>query len=364
MKIAICSDYFYPKIGGITTHIEGLANSLEKKGHEVIIITKKARFDDTLHGLKVIRINSIFSTSQTLDIPKINELEEILKKIKPDIIHAHHAFSPISLLSISLGRKLGIKTVLTNHSIQFMYDFDYLWAPSSYILFPYRKYINEADSIIAVSNSAKQFISYFTNKEVKVIPNGIYVSEFAQKKKEFDGRSILFVGRFVYRKGLHLLLEAMKNIRKENKEVKLTMVGTGYLYPVLKLLVEALNLQKNVIIKKSLDRNKLIKLYQRSNVFAMPSIFGESFGIVLLEAMAAKTPIVAMNHGGIKEVIIDNETGLLVKNPSPKELAEKITILLNDKKLSKKLSSHAYKKVKEYDWSKIVKKIEKVYEND
>lgn len=363
MKIAICSDYFYPKVGGITTHIENLAKNLEKRGHEATIITKNARYDDSVHGLNVRRINSLFYTSKTLDIPTTDELEKILKEINPDVIHAHHAFSPVSLLSLSLGKKLGIKTVLTNHSIQFLYDSDYIWKPSSYALFPYRQYIDNADKIIGVSRAATSFISHFTNKEVKIVPNGINVSEFAPEIKEFDGKSILFVGRFVYRKGLHLLLETMREVVKENKEAKLTIAGTGYLGHILKLFVKTLNLQKNVSIKENPEKSKLIELYQKSNVFLMPSIFGESFGIVLLEAMASKTPVVATNQGGIKEVIKHRQTGLLVKKDKIKELTENVTILLNDKELSKKLSSNAYREVKRYDWSKVVKEIEDVYRN-
>lgn len=361
MRIALCSDYFYPKIGGISTHIENLAKHLEKRGHEVIIITKKAKFDYNTERLNVIRINSFFNTSQTLDIPHTDELERIFKEINPDIIHAHHAFSPLSLFSLSVGKKLGIKTILTNHSIQFLYDFDYLWKPSSYILFPYRRHINNADKIICVSRAAKFFISHFTNKEIEIIPNGINIKEFNPKIKEFDGRSILFTGRFIYKKGLHLLLESMPSIVNENKDVKLTITGEGYLNHILRLLIKALNLKKNVCIKERVNKEELIKLYQKSNVFVMPSIMGESFGIVLLEAMASKTPIVATNQGGIKEIIKNGKNGLLVRNTKVKELAENILVLLNDKKLSKKLASKGFKDVKKYDWSLVVKEIEKVY---
>lgn len=363
MKIAICSDYFYPKIGGITTHIEDLAKNLEKRGHSVIIITKKAKFDDRSHGLNVIRINSFFRTSNTIDIPQLTELKNAIKKVKPDIIHTHHAFSPISLFSLAIGKKLKIKRILTNHSIQFLYDFDYLWKPSSYLLFPYKQYINDANKIIAVSSAAATFISHFTNKEIEVIPNGIDVKSFAPKTKKFSGKNILFVGRFSYRKGLHLLLESMGFIIKENKEIKLTIVGKGYMKSILKLLIRTLNLQKNVVIKENLNKEELISLYKKSDVFVMPSIFGESFGIVLLEAMASKTPIVATKQGGIKEIIVHNRTGLLIERNRPKKFAESIMNLLNNKKLSKKLSSNAYNEVKKYDWNNIIKKIENIYED-
>jgi len=361
LKIALCSDYFYPKTGGITTHIENLARALERRGHEVIIITKIADFNDEAHGLNVVRIKSLFHSSQTLDIPHIDELEGALRKEKPDIIHAHHAFSPISLFSLSAGKRLGIKTVLTNHSIQFLYDFNYLWRPSSFVLFPFKQYINNADRIIAVSKAAATFISHFTDKEVSVIPNGVNVEEFSPKVKTFDGKSVLFVGRLVYRKGLHLLLEAMKQVVNEKRDVELTIAGSGYLSPVLRAAVKTSGLHNNVFLREGLSKSELVKLYQTANVFVLPSIFGESFGIVLLEAMASRTPVVTTAQGGAREIVKHMETGLLIKRNRIEELAKDILILLEDKGLSERISSNAFREVWKYDWNIIVEKIEDVY---
>ncbi|HEX55103.1 MAG: hypothetical protein DRO90_00815 [Candidatus Altiarchaeales archaeon] len=361
MRIALCSDYFYPKIGGITTHIEGLTRALEKRGHEVVIITKKAKFDDRQHGLNVIRVNSIFKTSRVLDIPQTSELEKKIREFKPDVIHGHHAFSPISLLSIFTGKKLGIKTILTNHSIQFLYDFDYLWKPSSYVLFPYREYINSADRIIAVSNAAAKFISHFTSKKIEIIGNAINVDEFSPEVKTFDGKSVLFVGRFTYRKGIHILLEAFQKVKQEVEDAHLTLVGSGYFSSVVDLLIRALNLSKDVSIVEGRKKEKLVEIYQNSHVFVLPSIYGESFGIVLLEAMASKTPVIASDDGGIKELIKNEKTGFIVKKDDVEGLSEKIAELLLDQNLSKKISTFAFKEVKKYDWKNIVKKIESVY---
>ncbi|MCD6590935.1 MAG: glycosyltransferase family 4 protein [Candidatus Aenigmarchaeota archaeon] len=361
MRIALCSDYFYPKIGGITTHIEGLARALEERGHEVAIITKKAKFDDRQHKLKVIRVNSIFKTSRVLDIPQSSELERRIKEFKPDVIHGHHAFSPISLLSISAGKKLGIKTVLTNHSIQFLYDFDYLWKPSSYVLFPYREYINNADRIIAVSNAAAKFISHFTSKNVEIIGNAINVNEFSPEVKMFDGKSVLFVGRFTYRKGIYILLEAFQKVKQEVENAHLTLVGSGYFSHITDLLIRALNLNKNVSVMEGVKKEKLVEIYQNSHVFVLPSVYGESFGIVLLEAMASKTPIIASDDGGINELIKNEKTGFIVKKGDAGKLSEKIAELLLDQNLSKKISSAAFREVKKYDWKNIVKKLETVY---
>lgn len=115
-------------------------------------------------------------------------------------------------------------------------------------MFPFKNHINNADRIIAVSKAATTFISHFTDKEVRIIPNGVNVKEFAPKVKTFNGKSVLFVGRVAYRKGLHLLLEAMKQVVKEKKEVELTIAGSGYLSPILRAVVKTSGLHDNVFL--------------------------------------------------------------------------------------------------------------------
>jgi glycosyltransferase involved in cell wall biosynthesis len=364
VKIALCSDYFYPKIGGITVHVENLAKVLEFRGHDVFIVTKKADFDDNIHGLRVVRVKSLFRTSQTIDIPYTDELMDVFRREKPDIIHAHHAFSPISLFSLAIGRRLGIKTVLTNHSIQFLYDVAYLWKPFSYLAFPITQYINYADRILAVSCAAAKFISHFTDKDVMVIPNGVNVEEFTPLRKDFDGRSILFVGRLVYRKGVHRLLNVMRYIVREVEDAHLYMIGSGYLSSTIKLMVKSLNLQGNITLIGSVGREDLIEYYKRSHIFVLPSVYGESFGIVILEAMASKTPVVAVAQGGIRELLENGETGLLVEGEGlTRKLAENICKLLKDKTLSENISLNAYREVQKYDWKIIARMIEEVYED-
>jgi glycosyltransferase involved in cell wall biosynthesis len=366
MRILLASDFFYPKIGGISSHLEDLASFLLNKGHEVFVVSKKGNYNDSQFSFPVFRVNSVLGTSQPIDIPRTDELTTIIRKIQPDIIHSHHAFSPVSLLALKTAKELGIPTVLTNHSIQFLYDLDYIWKPASYVLFPYREYINKADKIIAVSNAAAEFISYFTNnhKNILVIPNGIKTKEFLPKKKEFDGKTILFTGRIVYRKGVHFLIEAMSRVIKKKKEAKLIIIGQGYFRPFIKNLIKIYHLEDNVILKKSLPRNQLKKYYQKANVFTCPSLYGESFGIVVLEAMASCTPVVASNQGGIKEIIRNGKTGLLVKKADIKDLTDKILLLLNDQKLSEEISKNALEEIKmNYDWEVVGGKIENVYLN-
>ena len=132
----------------------------------------------------------------------------------------------------------------------------------------------------------------------------------------------------------------------------------------VKLMTTLLNIRKNVILKTDVDSKKeLAKHYKNSDVFIAPSLYGESFGIVILEAMASMTPPIASYQGGIKEIINHKKTGFLFPRGNAKKLAEYIEILLTDKKLWLKISRNAHKEAKKYDWKKVVKQIEKVYKN-
>jgi len=365
MRILLASDSFYPKIGGVSSHLEDLANFLLNRGHKVFLVSKKGNYDDSRFSFPVFRVNSVLGgSSEAIGIPRTAELKAIIKKIKPDVVHSHHAFTPVSLLVLKAAKELGVPTVLTNHCIYFFYDADYIWKPASYVLFPYRKYINKADKIIAVSKVAANFISYFIDdsKKILVIPNGIKMKEFLVKDKKFDAKTVLFVGRIVYRKGIHVLVEAMSKVIKKKKEAKLIIIGEGYFRPFIENLIKIYHIEKNVIFKKGLSRHQLKKYYQRANIFVCPSLFGESFGIVLLEAMASGTPIIASRHGGIKEVIRDNETGILVKPGDVEGLAEKILLFLNNPQLSERISKKAFQEVKrKYSWEIVGRKIEEVY---
>lgn len=365
MKIALVSDFFHPTLGGIATHMEDLANELIKRGHDVYVIAKKGYHNDSRFKFNVIRVDTILKTYGPLDVPKIKELKKVIEKIDPDVVHSHHMFSPLSLLSLKLGYENGSKTVVTNHSIQVFYDIDYFWRPTSYILLPHKYYLNYADEIIAVSDAAKDFVKKFIERDdIHVIPNGIFVDDFKPKKKVFNGKDVLFVGRLVHRKGVQTALKAIKYVRKEIKDIRLTIIGKGYMEHYVHLMKNILNIKRNVVLKTDVDsKKKLAKYYRNSNVFIAPSLYGESFGIVILEAMASMTPPIASYQGGIKEIIDHGKTGFMFSRRNAKKLAEYIETLLTDKKLWSKMSKNAYRESKKYDWKKVVKQIEKVYKN-
>ena len=376
MKIALCTDFFFPIVGGISSHIAGLASELERRGNEVVIISKY--MNNAPKNFQQIKSRRVIYTKPLASIPILlmppipSEMKKVFIKEKFDIIHAHHAFTPTSLLSIHIAKKLGIPAILTNHTTFLVYDREKIWVPLSYILYPFRKYINEADLIIAVSNSATNSIRHFTRDDkIVIVPNGVDVNffnsdhNFSNKAtyQAYDDPIILYVGRLVYCKGIHILVKAMPYILKDFPNTHLIIVGEGYMKKPIELFVKNLKLEKNVSLIGFVPYEELPNLYSLSHVFVLPSLHCESFGITLLEAMASGKPVVASKIGGIPEIIENEKTGLLFKRGDAMDLASKVLNILNNHNFAQTLACNAQKLVmKKYDWSIIVDKIETLYE--
>ncbi|MCD6593524.1 glycosyltransferase family 4 protein [Candidatus Bathyarchaeota archaeon] len=371
MRVALCTDYFYPHIGGVQSHVAGLASELERRGHEVAILTKQLKTDllncflRVSHG-KIVYIKPIFPLPIIIVPPKPTDIREVIRRGGFEIVHAHHAFTPTSLLSISAAEKLRIPSILTNHTIFIASSAKYVWVPASYILYPYRRYINKACLITAVSRAAAKFIEHFANgKEIIVVPNGVDIELFesVEKNTQPEKPTILYVGRLAYRKGLQVLVRAMPFILKEFPNARLIIAGKGYMDGFIRMLIKTLNLEGNVRMLGFIPDEKLPELYASSSLFVMPSLYCESFGITLLEAMASGRPVIASNVGGIPEVVKDGVTGLLFKRGDAEDLADKIIKVLSDRNLARSLASNAKELVKErYGWPVIADKMEDLYE--
>lgn len=377
MKIALSSDWVYPSVGGVQSHILGLATNLTMKGHEVIIITK-GQSDETVFDLyngniREIRAEPIVRFKHVIMPPKASDLQKVLEREKVDIVHGHHAFTPTALMSIDIAKNQGIPTVLTNHSISIASSYDMVWDFMSQVLFPIKRYVKQADEVIAVSQAAAEFIERFLdNKQAIVIPNGVDVNKFTKPfnpNPEFieqipsDCPLILSVGRLSFRKGFHLLIEAMPRILKKNPDAKLIIAGKGYMMMYLKTLVESLGLSNNVNLIGYVPDDSLPWLYNKCNVFVLPSILAESFGITVIEAMASSKPVVASKMGGVPEIIQEDVNGLLFQPWDSSELSDKINRILSNKEYAESLSKQArIDAIEKYDWKVITNKIEKVYE--
>lgn len=376
MKIAICTDWFYPRLGGISNHIIGLTKKLQLKGHDVIIITRKwtNSLPPEYAEIPIQRVESMFPTSFIFLPPKIGGIERILRKENVDIVHVHHAFSPFSISSINAAKKLHLPVILTTHTDMFAAETKYFWKPVSYALYPHLKVLRKVDKVIAVSNVAANFISNFVDRNrVIVIPNGVDTNRFrpiSSENANFNGFTILskkkpiilFVGRHVFRKGTILLPKVAKMLVKEFPNLQLLVCGKGYMQIPVQALGHIHRSNGSLKMLGFVSDNDLPSLYALSDIVVMPSLHSESFGIPLIEAMASGKPVVATKVSGMPEVVKNGVTGLLVEKRSSKAIAESLRFILRNPEEYLKMSKAARElAVNEYSWDNIVTQIENVY---
>ncbi len=219
------------------------------------------------------------------------------------------------------------------------------------------------------SNATQQAVLAISNgtTPIKIIPMGVDLDVFngqghdqnIKKKYNITGPLLLAVGRFAEKKGFKYLIEAMPLILGKHPETKLLIIGFGPLEKSLKRLVENLNISDSVIFPGKMPPVELSNYFAVSDIFVGPSIVDDSgdtegLGIVFLEALASNTAVIASQVGGITDFIVDYETGLLVNQKDPYDLAQKIMKLITDKKLRREIAYKGKKYVENnFSWGKI-----------
>jgi len=376
MKIGLISFHSFYKPGGVKRHILGLYGEFKKRRIETKIIVPRRSFREN-YGKDVILLGTSFpvnfgGTQSDFDI-NFNPLsiERTFKKEKFDTLHLHNFSFPSVLQILASPSASNTLNILTFHSniegSKFLKRF-----PS--LLYLLNKICQwKIDGIIGVAPLNLRIFEDFKRPKV-VIPNGIDLEEFNPKvpklKKFSDGKiNILFVGRIEERKGLIYLLKAFKFLEKRfspqlnfSGGLRLIVVGEGELKKECQDYVRKNNL-KEVYFEGKKTGEELVSYYNSCDIFCAPSIFGESFGIVLLEAMACGKPVVAFANEGYKE-FLKGKRGekFLAKPRNFRELAQKLEILIKNPKLRKEMGQWGIAQAKKYSWPKIADRVLDFYQ--
>lgn len=300
-----------------------------------------------------------FSGSQADFCVNFNPLaiESLMEKEKFDILHFHNFGIPSVFQILERSKALNILTFHANiEDSKIIKNF-----PS--LLYIFQKAVQwKLNGIIGVSPLTLKIFGK-NNLPKTVIPNGIDLEEFNPNipklsEPPFNKKNkikILFAGRLEKRKGLIYLLRAYKILQKKFSNLSLVVIGEGELKDKCKSYVKRNNLKK-VYFKEKIESN-LPSYYASSDIFCSPAIFGESFGLVLLEAMACGLPVVAFANKGYKEFLVKKTGAFLARPGNWKELAEKLEILIKNPDLRKKMGKWGQKEAQEYSWKKIASKV-------
>ena len=362
MKIGIVSPYAYPRPGGANAHIRETYAHLKDMGHEVRIIT--APWGDDPPAQDVIQVGQAVAIPFNGSIGRITlslRLEwlvsRMLEREKFDIIHHHEPFVPF--LSFQILDSAKCPNVATFHAFG-GFSFSY-W--SGRVVLDH--YMGKIDERIAVSSAARHFVSRYFPGDYRIIPNGVDVDFYANAKPfpEFkDGKTnILFVGRVEQRKGAMYLLKAYAQIKQRHPDTRLIIVGRGPQTGDLRRFVHAQRVS-DVFFAGRVDDTDKARFYKTADVYVAPSTGQESFGIVLLEAMAAGCAVVASDIHGYKRVVQRNVSGILVEPRDPDLLAAALERLICEPDLRKRLGEAGARRAPEYDWSHVTAELAQVYQ--
>ena len=357
-KIAIVTPYYYPLYGGVQEYVYHLKKEYKKLGYYVRVITGKFKKEPSIDENEVlragigvpIRING--SVGRIIMIRRGEKVRQTLDAYNFDIIHLQEPFVPfLSHDVIKYSKAVNVATFHANFETNVFYKL------AGAFLLPLWNRINGK---IAVSPSAMSSITRYFKGDIEIIPNGVDTKRFSPDVKKIgkfnDGMlNILFTGRIEKRKGLIYLLQAFKELKKKYPKIRLIVVGKG---PLMKDHVKYVNDHgiKDVCFEGFVSTEMLPRYYSTSHIYCSPALFGESFGIVLLEAMAAGLPVVAFNISGYNDVVSNLNDGLLAEPRDTHDLYEKLEMLITSGKLRGELGRKGLAKSKKFTWESIAKR--------
>ncbi|MCX8178890.1 MAG: glycosyltransferase family 4 protein [Candidatus Aenigmarchaeota archaeon] len=365
MRIALVSSNSFHSYGGIQNHVLGLYNYLKSKGHYVKIISPKFKNErpvnhDHIFVGQSTKISMNGGLTDFTILTKKDNLKQLFENEKFDIIHIHN---PNLMISLQILANSNSKNIITFHVLP---DQSSLYGIFKRVIKGLKKIkiYKKINGVIYVSKPVKKYFARYFRFKSQIIPNGIEIERFNSNEKieKFnDGKiNLLFLSRIEKRKGLIYLIKAFEILRKKNDKIRLIVAGTGNLEKACKKYVQKRKIPDVEFVGSISDEDK-IKYYNTCDIFCAPSIFGESFGIVLIEAMASGKPIVGFANKGYKTLLSGKAGKFLAKPKNHNSLARKINILLKNKELREEIGKWGKEEVKNYSWNVVGEKIENFY---
>ena len=362
MKIALVSPYDLAYPGGVGSHISALEHQFTKMGHEVRIIAPASKAISAF-GDRLICIGRPWAYPSSGSVARISltpwlssQVEPVLEREKFDIIHLHEPLCP--MLCTTVLRLSRTANVGTFHAVDCRgYS---QWKPLTYIFL--KKWFHKLDGKIAVSRPAMEFANRHFPGEYTIIPNGVDLEHFSPSvppiEELCDGKiNILFAGRLEKRKGVNYLLSAYERVKQEIRNCRLIVVGPGTRWSRKYENQVRQSGPPDIIFVGYVSYSELPRYYQTADIVCSPATGRESFGMVLLEAMAMGKPVVASNIEGYASVVTHGVEGLLVPAGDEQRLAQALLSLVTDARLRQELAARSRAKAGEYGWERIAQRV-------
>lgn len=368
LKIAMATDWFLPRVGGVEYHVATISELLTERGHEVHVITNalfgQGEYPYTVHriakgiNLRFWNVRVGYSTAK--------EIADIIKRERFDIVHGHNYFSPISATTMNIASGIyGIPSILTIHSVA---D-----GPVRGIeKFFAKQATRSVSSFIAISSITEDYLKHLLGKalngrRVWRIPNGVDTEKWTPPKNKeeakarigVEGPIILTASRLSIRKRVNAVPKIAKKVVKEHPEAKFVIVGDGVERKAIETSIRQKKLEKNVIMVGAKPRDEVIAYMQAADIYLDPTKI-EALGMAVIEAQACGVPGLGYAKSGVRDIIENGYNGFLYSKD--KEAAEQITYLLDNPAELKRMGKNARKvAVERYEWRRIIKDLERAY---
>ena len=366
MKIAMVSPYDFTWPGGVTIHVSQLARELGRSGHEVQVLAPHSPSRECQDRDLLVPLGRSVPLPSNGSIARVSlswwlarKIRALLEREKYDVIHLHEPMAPILPLTVlEYSNTVNVGTFHASRNRQ------HLYMMSRPVIKRWRSRLHGS---IAVSPAAMRYVSGAFPGDYEIIPNGIDVDHFSQEVVPWpqyqDGKTnIIFVGRLEKRKGLRYLLEAYGRLKWDMPNLRLVVVGPGNPDKDSYHVLSSQNLQDVEFVGR-VPYEDLPRYYASADIFCSPATGGESFGIVLLEAMAAGRPVVASDIEGYRGVMQHGHQGLLFQNKNVESLSAQLETLIRNPEQRRSMGERGRTTAERYRWQLVARQVEQYYQS-
>ena len=380
LTIAMFTNVFLPFVGGVPISVQRLSEGLRKQGHTVYIFAPRYPEAEPSDDKYIIRCEVLsYYKKAGIIIPVTNiyspAIKNIFKKLNVDIVHAHHPYW-LGEKALKLAKRFNLPVVFTYHTRleKYAHNIPLLGKLFEnkiphYII---KRFAQKCNAVFAPTGAAKEYLRNIgVSRHIQILPTGVDLSLYStitdndilelRKKYHITDEIILFsAARLSKEKNLYFMLKGIKKLaEKSNVKFKCLIAGDGPEKTNAEHFIEKYGLTETVILTGSLNETEMIKHYKLANLFIFSSL-SETQGMVLLEAMAAGCPVVAVSASGINDMIEQGVTGYKTKNDVD-DWTEKILSVINDKPQLDTLSKNALRFAEKYSLESVAKEAYSAY---
>lgn len=351
MNIGMVSPYSWDFPGGVNRHVEQLSEHLRGRGYRVQVIAPGGETSEEFFSVGgSFAISANMSKANISFGPRVAaRIKRLLREESFDILHLHEPLIPSSSMLALIYS--GCANLATFHAAREEGSLGYRLARPLL-----ERLARRIDVRAAVSPAAEDLVSRYFPGEYRILPNGVDTGLFAPEGTGLDGLeqdafNIVFVGRSEPRKGLDVLLQALPQVREDHPEVRLLVVGVE----------KPATRYEGVTWLGRIPDDLVPAAYRSADIMVSPALGMESFGIVLVEAMASGLPVVASDIPGYRAVLEDGVQGVLVPPGDPTALAGALIELIEDEARRRAMSAASLRRAGEFSWERLVEDVEGAY---